>query len=562
MRYTKQTIPYIISLKLCRFVQKFHLVMNKTLSNFILLVFISALFINCANRGNPEGGPKDLEPPTIIKTEPENYSINFNNKEIKIYFNEYIKIKDIQKQLIISPPMNNQPEIIPLGNASKYISIKINDTLQPNTTYAFNFGNSITDNNEGNPFPYYKYVFSTGDYIDSLSVKGQILDAEKKDPDTFISVMLYEVDSTFTDSIIYKNPPKYITNTLDSVTTFSIDNVKAGKYMLVALKDENNDNKFQQKTDKIAFHKGFINVPTDSFYTLKLFKEASDFNAIRPQLVSGEKIAFGYEGDYRNMEISLKSNVPEGFSSRITKDAQADTLYYWYVPKLEMDSLVFNVSKDDYSKDFVVRLKNNKRDTLVVNAYPKGGIGYEEDFKISGTTPFKSFDISKIAITAKDSSNVSFTSAFDTISNTLSLNFKKTDDNNYNVNVLPETFTDIFGDTNDSLTFRLVTSKQNTYGNVRIRLLNATYPVIVQLTDEKWDVKYEQYSTKEEVLDFLNVTPAKYKIRIIYDANGNGKFDTGNYLKNIQPENSSYFEMKDAVRADWSFEETLELIKQ
>lgn len=536
--------------------------MNKTFSNFILIVVIGTLFINCANRGTPEGGPKDLEPPIITKTEPENYSIHFNGKEIKIYFNEYIKIKDIQKQLIISPPMTSQPEITPLGNASKQIRIKIYDTLQPNTTYAFNFGNSITDNNEGNPYPYYRYVFSTGDYIDSLSVKGIILDAEKSAPDTFVSVMLYEVDSTFTDSIIYKKPPKYITNTLDSATTFSIDNVKTGKYMLIALKDANNDNKFQQKTDKIAFHKSFINVPTDSFYTLKLFKEARNFNAVRPTLVAGEKIAFGYEGDYKDMNITLKSDVPEGFTSRITKDIKTDTLYYWYQPKLEIDSLVFNVSKDDFNQDFVVRLRNNKRDTLVINVSPNSAIGYKQDFKISGSIPFKSVDTSKITIMNKDSTNVSFTSVFDTISNTLSLNFEKTEENSYNVQLLPKTFTDIFESTNDSLNYKLMTPKQNTFGNVRIRLINATYPVIVQLTNEKWEVKYEQYSTKQDVLDFLNVTPGTYGIRIIYDTNGNGKYDSGNYLKNIQPENSSFFNMKDAVRADWSEEVTVELLKQ
>jgi len=107
---------------------------------------------------------------------------------------------------------------------SKYITIKISDTLLANTTYAFNFGNSITDNNEGNPYPYYRYVFSTGAYIDSLSIKGNIVDALKKEPETFVNVSLYEVDSTFTDSIIYKENPKYITNTLDSLTTFSIEN--------------------------------------------------------------------------------------------------------------------------------------------------------------------------------------------------------------------------------------------------------------------------------------------------------------------------------------------------
>ena len=294
--------------------------MNKTLSNFILAISIGLIFINCANRGRPEGGPKDETPPKIVKSIPENYSTHFKGDEIEIYFDEYIKIKDLQKQLIISPPMTTQPNITPLGSASKYITIKIFDTLQPNTTYAFNFGNSITDNNEGNPYPFYRYVFSTGDYIDSLAVKGNIVDALLKQPETFVNVALYEVDSTYTDSIIYKEKPKYITNTLDSLTTFSIENIKAGTYKLIALKDNNGDNKFQQKVDQIAFQEGFIDVPSDGSYTLKLFKENLDFNATRPKLITGEKIAFGYEGSYEDMKIKILSETPEDFTYRITKD--------------------------------------------------------------------------------------------------------------------------------------------------------------------------------------------------------------------------------------------------
>lgn len=164
--------------------------MQKKLSNFVFIVAICAFLINCANRGTPKGGAKDIEPPKILKSIPDNYSTNFKGKEIKIYFDEYIKLKNLQKQLIISPPMNTQPEILPLGSASKYITIKIFDTLQPNMTYAFNFGQSVVDNNEENPFPFYRYVFSTGNYIDSLTVKGSILDAKKIKPEEFVSVML------------------------------------------------------------------------------------------------------------------------------------------------------------------------------------------------------------------------------------------------------------------------------------------------------------------------------------------------------------------------------------
>ena len=155
--------------------------MKNTILNFILSITISLVLFQCANRGTADGGPKDEIPPKITNEEPANFSTNFNTNEIRIYFDEYIKFKNLQKQLVVSPPMDHTPEITPLSAASKYITIKIYDTLQPNTTYAINFGESIIDNNEGNPFPFYKYVFSTGSYIDSLSVKGLVIEAFERE---------------------------------------------------------------------------------------------------------------------------------------------------------------------------------------------------------------------------------------------------------------------------------------------------------------------------------------------------------------------------------------------
>lgn len=531
--------------------------MNKTLSNFVLALLIGILFITCANRGTPQGGPKDEIPPAIISSSPENYSTNFEGNEIKVYFDEYIKIKDLQKQLIISPPMKNQPEISPLGSASKYITIKINDTLAPNTTYAFNFGNSIEDNNEGNPYPYYRYVFSTGDYIDSLKVNGKIADALLKKPETFVNVALYEVDSMFTDSIVYKEVPKYITNTLDSVTTFSIENIKPGTYMLMALKDGNGDNKFQQKTDQIAFHKNFIEVPTDSSYTLTLFSEKPDFKATRPKLLSGEKIAFGYEGEYKDMSIKILSDTPDDFDYRITKEKNTDSLLYWYKPRMEVDSLIFKVTHPTFEEDFTVRISEKERDSLLVYTSPDNSIGIGDPFEISGNTPFVSFDSSKVSIMDKDSTDVSFTSKFDTITNTYALNFEKTEENAYKIQILPEAFIDFFDDKNDSLFYSLSTRKASDFGYVRFTLVNAKFPIIIQLTTKTGEVKVEQAISEAGDVDFLNLTPSIYSIRIIHDANGNKKYDTGNYLKNIQPESVSHFQDIE-IRADWGIQETLQ----
>ena len=431
--------------------------MKKAFLNVLLALIIGISAHNCANRGNPEGGPKDETPPVVIKTEPENYSTEFKSREIKIYFDEYIKLNNLQKQLVISPPMKTQPEITPLGSASKEITIKIFDTLQPNTTYAFNFGNSIVDNNEGNPYPFYRYVISTGTYIDSLTVKGQIVDALSRKPESFVSVMLYEADSTFNDSIVYKQPPRYLTNTLDSLTTFTLENLKAGTYFLMALKDENNDNKFQQKTDQIAFHKQFITVPTDSSYTLKFFYEEIDFEATRPRLLSGEKIAFGFEGDYKNMAIEINSEVPEDFVSRVTKDPKADTLNYWYRPRLDADTLLFSVTNPPkYKKDFTVRISEQKRDTLVIKG-ASGGLKLDQPFSLTGSTPFDSLDVSKVHIMDRDSTNIPFTAALDTLENNFNFYFDKTEGNGYFIDVLPEAITDFFGDKNDSLSFRVST---------------------------------------------------------------------------------------------------------
>jgi len=532
--------------------------MPKSLSNLIFIVVVSFVLVNCANRGTPSGGEKDVTPPVILKSIPENYSVNFNAKEIKIYFDEYIKIKDLQKQLIISPPMDPEPEITPLGSASKYITIKIFDTLQPNTTYAFNFGESIVDNNEGNPYPFYRYVFSTGDYIDSLSVKGKIVDAVNRKPDEFVSVLLYEIDSTFTDSIIYKQKPKYITNTLDSTTTFKLKNLKAGTYLMIALKEENNNYTFQQKTDKIGFLKDFISVSVDTsaVYTIKLFNEEIDFKATRPKLISGNKIAFGYEGDFINMKINLLSEKPNNYKSTITKDQKADSLLYWYKPKFETDSLLFKVSNTSYADTLTVRLRSLEKDSLVITSIQSRKSPFIEDFKIEANIPIISINEKKITILDKDSMQVDFSTTFDELNNRYTFSFPKREQERYKIQMLPETFTDFFGNKNDTLNYSVSTKQFSDYGNVRLTFQNATYPLIIQLIDQNGEVKEEQYTTKPEVLDFLNVDPGEYYVRVIFDENENEKYDSGNYLLKRQPERVSHFEIE-AVRAGWDIIETL-----
>ena len=308
--------------------------------------------------------------------------------------------------------MDPEAQITPLGSASKYITIQIFDTLQPNTTYAFNFGESIVDNNESNPYPYFRYVFSTGTYIDSLKINGVIEDALNDKPDNFVSVMLYEMDSTFSDSIVYKKKPNYITNTLDSTAQFQLDNLKAGDYFLVALKDNNTNFTFEQKEDKIGFKENIITVPSDSSYNVRLFKEIFDFKATRPSLVSGNKIAFGYEGDYKNMNIQIISDVPKDFQYSIIKDSKSDSLHYFFTPDMKRDSLVFKVSNHSYTDTLTVRLKTLEKDSLTISAVNQSTLKLTEDFVLTANIPFAHINESKINIIDKDSVNINFTKSY------------------------------------------------------------------------------------------------------------------------------------------------------
>ena len=162
------------------------------------------MIIGCAKKGIITGGKKDTIAPKMISSFPKNFSTNFNGKEIKLNFDEFVKLKNVNKQLIISPPMKKQPDILPY-NASKTVNIKIKDTLLPNTTYSFNFGTSIQDNNEGNPYEQFKFVFSTGNFIDSLKLGIKIKDAINRKTDNFVSVMLYEYNEKYNEN--NKNAP-------------------------------------------------------------------------------------------------------------------------------------------------------------------------------------------------------------------------------------------------------------------------------------------------------------------------------------------------------------------
>lgn len=516
---------------------------------FLLLLIV--LILGCANRGNPTGGEIDTQPPVVLKSSPENFTTNFNAEEIEIIFDEYVRLSNIQKELIISPPIDPQPLIMPLGSASKVLTISQYDSLKENTTYSFHFGESIEDNNEKNPLSNYRYVFSTGNYIDSLIVKGNVTDAFEREISENINVLLYEVDSLFTDSIIYKEKPKHVAKVIDSTNKFLIQNIKAGKYLVIALEEENKDYTFQSKFDKIGFIQNFIELPKDSTANLKIFKEDALFKIGKPKQKTGRSFTFGFEGKYEPFKIQIINSDTLNYSGRLTKEKKSDSLIYWIKTNQKLDSIMFNVYNDKFSDTLKVKIRDKENDSLIIKAGQNNTLKFNENFFIEANLPLDKIDNNKINILNKDSVNVDFKTKLDSIKNQFDFIFQKDEEEEYTIELLPGALIDFYENENDTLSYKVKTRTYNDYGNLRLNLINAKFPMIVELVNPNGEVKYETYVSDEASVDFNNIDSGKYFIRIIFDENNNKSYDPGNFLNRLEPEKVVYYPDEIDVRAGW-----------
>ncbi|MEQ5790165.1 Ig-like domain-containing protein [Muricauda sp. NFXS6] len=530
----------------------------KKMLGFLFVAFTVLALWQCAKRGSPSGGPKDVTPPKLVRAEPENFTINFKSEKIRLYFDELIKLEDVQNQLVVSPPFKNPATITPMGGPSKYIEVVINDTLRENTTYTINFGQSIVDNNEGNPNSFLTYVFSTGDYLDSLTLNGAVKDAINRKADEFISVMLYEIDSAYTDSTIYKEPPLYITNTGDSLPFFELKNLKGGKYALFGLKDVNKNNMFNQAQDKIGFIEDTITLPTDSIYVLNLFQEELNYKPSVPSLTAKNKIIFGYQGDYRDMEIETLTLMPDSVKSTILKERDKDTLNYWFTPT-DLDSIIFTVKNDEVEvlDTFTVKMRDLPMDSLKLSTSVSGKFNFEDTFSVLANTPIASLDTSQVSLMVSDTIPANYSFELDTLKNKVDFDFEAEPNQKYSFSFLPGAITDFFGVQNDTLDYNLSTGGLSDYGNLTMILGGeVNYPVIVQLTNEKGVVQREIIAAEPQSFEFNNLSPGNYIARVVLDKNGNGQWDTGNFLEKRQPEEISYYPGAIEIRANWIKEET------
>ena len=533
------------------------------MKNLVYILFSLIILFGCAKRGTPSGGPKDSIPPVLVNASPKLNSINFDSEEIKLTFDEWIKLDKVQEQLIISPPLEKSSyEIKPLSGVTKKVFLKFLDSLAPETTYTINFGNSIQDNNENNPLTFFSYTFSTGETIDSLYIRGNTKDAFSQESDEFISLQLYRVDSLFKDSIVFQDKPTYISNTLDS-TNYKFQNLKEGKYLLIALKDVGNNYFFDPFYDKIGFIDSLITLPRDSVIDLKLFKEETEIIWDKPHFINSEKIGFGYYGKLDLDKIKIESNIPDSVNYVFIKEKETDTLNLW-LSKNSFDSLNFSLIENDTIKLTTVKF-DRKRDSLIdslnISSKTVNVIHLKESFKISSNIPLNKIEDSLITISDIDSLTIPFTTSINDRLDEIDIDFEVSPSDDYSIFIKPRAIKDIRGTENDTLQFNVVSQTLEDYGNIFLDVIaNNDSKYILHLLDSNSNIIREfknVNSLSTYIFDYIR--PGKYTFRLIEDLNSNDLWDTGNYLKQVQPEPVYYFPSELDVRANWDLNETFNL---
>lgn len=311
---------------------------------FVILLFTSALFVRCARPASPAGGPKDTISPELISVSPPNFTTNFKAKEIVLTFNEYLQLKDMQKEVLISPPMGVMPQIATKGK-SIVVKFPKDLVLEDNTTYKIDFGLAITDNNEGNPAIRYKYVFSTGDSIEKYAISGKIIDAITGDSIYNAVVLLYDAksDSLALDSTVFKGKKLSIART-DSAGVFLATNLKPIDYKIYAIKDDNGNNEYEPGTDMIS-------ISTLKYHPMELnpFKIWSD--PINKQLYATPQ--------FTERAFMEKTNIPQGVKD-VKRPQQFQIQATFNRDNVQIDSIII----DSVNRRNIVVEYNFTRDTV------------------------------------------------------------------------------------------------------------------------------------------------------------------------------------------------------
>jgi len=516
--------------------------------NFRFLALLIILFIaSCARVGQPTGGEKDTQPPVLLKSFPSSNQTNFKGDEIILVFDEYVQLKNPDKNILISPPSEQKPVIFPSGFASKEFKIKFKNGLQKNTTYLINFGESIADYNEGNLLKNLQLIFSTGDQLDSLELKGKVYPSHMKEKPEKILIGLYPAQE-FQDSSVYRKNPYYVTMA-DKNGNFKLLHLRKGTYNVIAIADQNGDYKYKQGDEAIAFLNKPVQIPEDTLINLFMFKEPERFDIEDIEQKSANHISIKFKGNPDSLQVKPLSQITE----KLTYLNQ-NTFHYWY--KTVLDSINLEVILGPKHK-FYKRKRKSETDSLVIN-FSNYQISPDDQVLLKSNIPLIKVDSTKISC-AKDSFPATFKVDINKNYQVI-FDLEKIPGTSYHVTVYPGAVTDFLGHQNqDTLQSDVRIKKPEKFGTVHLILEpQMNVPVFIELLRNGKIIK-KTPTLKNSIFNFQYIMPGEYQIRIVFDKNENNEWDAGNYLLHKQPEKTYKPPVKLEVRANWDLNQTIKI---
>jgi hypothetical protein len=578
---------------------------RRILKHIFTVVSVYFMIAGCAKISSPSGGPKDKEPPVIVKSVPLNGSKNFSGKKIVITFNEFVTLDKISEKFMVSPPMTSKPVVSLKG---KSVFIEYDEELTDSTTYTFNFQDAIRDLNEGNAINNYQFVFSTGPVIDSLSVTGNVFQAnDLNPPESTLAALYIESD----DSAFIKNIPAYISRA-DKNGYFRIDNVRPLKYKLYALKDVDNSKNFNLYDEEIAFLDSSVMVTTERNYlpvtadTSKM--KGSNLKSADTVLLQGEYKLFLFQhlkkqhyltSSARSMPYKLNyalSLPPDtmGFdfiipgasanSFFIERSKENDSIQIWLTDStLYSRQMINSVIRYPYTdtagstalrQDTVImrfltprsprgksKLTIFKVNTNISSGYLKPG----QQIAFSSQTPFRKPDTSRIRLFELEGTNkikLPFRMNQDSLNSCLiKLTASLKQGKSYLFIADSLSFGNIYGDQSDSTGNKFTVKNEDSFGKLVLNIKNYEGHRIIQLLTDSEKPVSEIQMVKDGKVEFPLLDRGKYLVRVVYDINSDGKWTTGDFFYGRQPEPVSYLPMEIDIKEnffldfDWDISE-------
>jgi hypothetical protein len=541
--------------------------MLKQFLKILILLSVFLFFEKCAQVSPLTGGERDKTPPKLVEALPANKSLNFHGSEIILRFNEFVQLKNLKNQLLISPGLKTEPEI---STAGKQVVISLKkEELLPNTTYRFYFGKSIADMTEGNAIQNFEYVFSTGNYIDSLIIKGNITDAFNLKGISDAIVGLYMNVST--DSLPFLQIPDYISRSNNN-GGFNFSNLPQKTFKVIAFLDNNKNYKYDGETEKIGFRDKDLDLIKDTVVNLSIFQEEPNKTFIKKTFLPyyGKALVIFNRKSVFNVKAFQKTDQANIYEPDVNKEKDSITLYYKNI-KDSLKILVTNAQtkKTDTLNLTLPKINANKNKTLGFSTNVQNGVlDYRQPLQF---TFLNLLDSSKInwqnmrLLYKKDTAMVKEPLIAKLAAPyKVEVNNKLSEGINYKLKIDSAAFFDHNGKYNDSANINFRLNGKKDFGKVTLKLLlNKKQAYIIQMINDKDQVAKEGFisfslsSSNAVSMDFEGLVPGNYSVKILFDDNENKKWDTGNYLLNKQAEKVIIHQKQIKVISDWEVEEEI-----